>query len=137
YWKATLVTPLSPAPPAKVKDPVSAPGHVIVNGDLPNGARTITLGKEGDAVYFTVVGAAPINDGDGWPVADELGNPVYALLNMPGERASFGAQDYRTASERWTLKRGQTYWVRIGPIHKHGPDKPATINAHTAPVRVK
>ncbi len=70
-------------------------------------------------------------------MADELGNPVYALLNLPGERASYGAQDMRSADERWQLKRGVTYVVRIGPVHKHGPDKPATINARTAPVRVK
>lgn len=136
YWKTTLLTALAPTV-IKYKDPPAAPGHAIVNGELPNGARTISLGKEGDAVYFTVVGAAPLADGDGWPVADELGNPVYALLNMPGERASFGGQDFRTPSERWTLKRGQTYWVRIGPVHKHGPDKPATIFARTPPVRVK
>ncbi|MEP6859394.1 MAG: hypothetical protein ABJE66_02175 [Deltaproteobacteria bacterium] len=137
FWKPTLVTPLAPAPPSKAKDPPAAPGHVIVNGELPNGARPISLAKEGDAAYFTVLGAPPFADGDGWQVADELGNPVYALLNMPGERASFGAQDMRTSDEHWALKRAQTYWVRIGPVHKHGPDKPVTINAHTAPVRVK
>ena len=137
FWKPTLVTPLAPAPPSKAKDPPAAPGHLIVNSDLPNGARPISLAKEGDAAYFTVLGAPPFADGDGWQVADELGNPVYALLNMPGERASFGAQDMRTADERWALKRAQTYWVRIGPVHKHGPDKPVTLNARTAPVRVK
>ena len=137
FWKPTLVTPLAPAPPSKAKDPAAAPGHAISNGDLPSGARPISLAKEGDAAYFTVLGAPPFADGDGWQVADELGNPVYALLNMPGERASFGAQDLRTPDERWALKRAQTYWVRIGPVHKHGPDKPVTINAHTAPVRVK
>jgi hypothetical protein len=137
FWKPTLVTPLAPAPPSKAKDPPAAPGHVIVNGELPTGARPISLAKEGDAAYFTVLGAPPFADGDGWQVADELGNPVYALLNMPGERASFGAQDLRTSDERWALKRAQTYWVRIGPVHKHGPDKPVTINARTAPVRVK
>jgi len=142
FWKPSLVTPLAPAPPAagrqgNAKDPAVAPGHAIVNGDLPNGARPIGLAKEGDAAYFTVLGTPPFADGDGWQVADELGNPVYALLNMPGERASYGAQDLRTSDERWTLKRAQTYWVRIGPVHKHGPDKPVTINAKTAPVRVK
>ena len=137
FWKPTLVTPLGPAPPSKAKDPPAAPGHVIVNGELPNGARPISLAKEGEAAYFTVLGTPPFVDGDGWQVADELGNPVYALLNLPGERASFGAQDLRTTDERWPVKRAQTYWVRIGPVHKHGPDKPVTINAHTAPVRVK
>lgn len=137
FWKPSLVTPLAPAPPSKAKDPAVAPGHAITNGDLASGARPISLAKEGDAAYFTVLGTPPLADGDGWQVADELGNPVYALLNMPGERTSFGAQDLRTADERWTLKRAQTYWVRIGPVHKHGPDKPVTINARTAPIRVK
>jgi len=42
----------------------------------------------------------------------------------------------RTADERWVLKRGQTYWVRIGKIRKRAVDKPAVINARTAPIRV-
>jgi hypothetical protein len=59
----------------------------------------------------------------------------------------------RAADERWTLKRGQTYWVRIGKIRKRDKsderrtrsgaeggaqvgDKPALINARTAPIRV-
>jgi hypothetical protein len=136
FWKTTTTTPLLPAPPSKAKDPPAPPGHAIVNGELPAGARTISVAKEADAAYFTVVGMPPAVDGDGWLVADELGNPPYALVNMPGERASYGAQDMRTADERWPLKRGQTYWVRIGPVHEH-KDKPATINARTAPVRVK
>ncbi|CAN5204984.1 hypothetical protein BH11MYX1_BH11MYX1_49040 [soil metagenome] len=137
FWKASLATPLAPASPSKLKDPAAVPGHAIVNGELPSGARPIGLAKENDAAYFTVVGSAPLAEGDGWLVADELGSTPYALLNMPGERASFGAQDLRTADERWSLRRGQTYWVRLGPIHKHGADKPATITARTPPVRVK
>jgi hypothetical protein len=45
----------------------------------------------------------------------------------------------RAPDERWQLKRGQTYWVRIGKIRKRGTPadpKPALINARTAPVRV-
>jgi len=42
----------------------------------------------------------------------------------------------RAADERWTLKRAQTYWVRIGKIRKLKPTEPANINARTAPVRV-
>jgi hypothetical protein len=137
FWKVDNSSPLPPAPPSTAKDPPSAPGHAIANGELPQGARTMTLAKEGDAAYFMIVGPPPANPGEGWPVADELGNPVYALLNLPGERPSYGAQDMRSADERWQLKRGVTYVVRIGPVHKHGPDKPATINAKTAPVRVK
>jgi hypothetical protein len=137
FWKSSLATPLAPAPPSKLKDPTTVPGHAIGNGELPAGARSIGLARENDAAYFTVVGAAPLAAGDGWLVADELGSTPYALLDMPGERASFGAQDLRTADERWSLRRGQTYWVRIGAIHKHGADKPATITARTPPVRVQ
>ena len=135
FWKVDSIAPLPPAPPSDLKDPPAQPGHQIVNGELPPGARTISLARDGDAVYFQLVGAPPQTDGEGWPVADELGNPVFALLNLPGERASYGAQDYRAPDERWQLKRGQTYWVRIGVVHKHN-DRPASINARTAPVRV-
>jgi hypothetical protein len=57
-------------------------------------------------------------------------------MNLPGERASYGGQDMRAADERWQLKRGQTYWVRIGKLRKRGADKPPLVNARTAPVRV-
>jgi|HubBroStandDraft_6_1064221.scaffolds.fasta_scaffold11661_3 hypothetical protein len=137
YWHVTSATALPPAPPRSLKEPLAAPGHAIVNGDLPAGVRPISKAQENDAVYFTLAGPPPTLDGDGWPVADELGNPVAAIVNLPGEHASYGAQDLRTLDERWTLKRGQTYWVRIGAVHKHGADKPMTMNARTAPIRVQ
>lgn len=137
FWKVDVVQPLPPAAPSDLEEPPAAvPSHAIANGDLPSGARTISLARDGDAVYFQIVGPPPATDGDGWAVADELGNPTFALLNLPGERASYGGQDMRAADERWTLKRGQTYWVRIGKVRKRGLDKPALINARTAPIRV-
>ena len=137
YWTVDAVSPLPAAPASELKEPAAAPGHAIASGDLPSGARTISLAKDGDAVYFQLVGQPPAIDGDGWPVADELGNPTYALLNLPGERPSYGAQDLRAPDERWQLRRGQTYWVRIGHVRKRGVDKPALITARTAPIRVK
>ena len=139
-WNVDTVTPLAPATTPPPKDPPSAPGHAIATGSLA-GARPISLAKDGDLAYFQIVGPPPAVDGDGWPVADQAGNPVYALLNLPGERPSFGGQDMRTADERWQLKRGVTYALRIGHVHKHGaktgePDRPATINARTAPLRI-
>jgi len=136
FWKVEKVTPLPPATPSDLKEaPAPLPSHAIANGELPSGARTISLAKDGDAVYFQIVGPPPATEGDGWPVADELGNPTYALLNLPGERAVYGGQDMKQPDERWVLKRGQTYWVRIGKVRKR-TDKPALINARTAPVRV-
>jgi len=137
YWKVDSVQALPPPPPSDLKDgKPAAPTHAVPNGDLVAGSRTISVARDGDLVYFQLVGPAPANDGDGWAVADELGNPTFALLTLPGERASYGSQDMRAADERWALKRGQTYSVRIGKIRKRGLDKPALIHARTAPVRV-
>jgi hypothetical protein len=138
FWHVDAVQPIPPAAPSDLKEPIApVPTHTIASGDLPNGARTISLAKDGDAVYFMIVGPAPTTEGDGWQVADELGNPTFALLNLPGERASYGGQDMRQPDERWVLRRGQTYALRIGKLRKRGIDKPILINARTAPVRVK
>jgi hypothetical protein len=138
FWKSDAIQPLPPAPPSELKDPQPpAPTHAIASGELPYGARTIGVARDGDAVYFQLVGPAPVADGDGWQVADQLGSPTVAVMNLPGERASYGGQDMRSADERWQLKRGQTYWVRIGKLRKRGLDKPALVNARTAPVRVQ
>jgi hypothetical protein len=134
YWHAASSTALPAIAAGSAAS--SPPGHVIASGALPAGARPISKADDGAAVYFTLAGPSPVLDGDGWPVADELGNPVAAIVNLPGEHASYGAQDMRTPDERWTLKRGQTYWVRVGVVHKHGPDKPMTMMARTPPVRV-
>jgi hypothetical protein len=137
FWQVDAITPLPAAPPSDIKDPPSQPGHDIRDGNLAQGSRTISVAKDGDAVYFMLTGPnQPVMPGEGWPVSDELGDATFALLNLPGERPSFGGQDFRTPDERWQLKRGQTYWVRIGKIRRPAPDKPALINARTAPVRV-
>jgi hypothetical protein len=140
YWRVDAVEPVPPSAPSDIKDPPAAvPSHAIVNGNLPSGARTISVARDNDAVYFQIVGPPPIIEGDGWLVANELGDTPFALLALPGERPSYGGQDMRAADERWQLKRGQTYWVRIGKIRKRGTPadpKPALINARTAPVRV-
>jgi hypothetical protein len=136
FWKVDVVQPLAPAPKSDLKDlPWPVPSHTIPMGNVPYGARTITLGKDNDAVYFMIVGPAPATEGDGWAVANELGDPVYALLRLPGERPAYGSLDMRSPDERWQLKRGQTYWVRIGEVHKR-EGKPVLLNARTAPVRV-
>jgi hypothetical protein len=138
FWKGDAVQTIPPAPPSDLVDPPApVPSHAIANGELPPGARTISVARDGDAVYFQVVGPPPATEGDGWQIADELGNPTVALLNLPGERPSYGGHDMRQPDEKWVLKRGQTYWVRIGKVRKRAPDKPWLINARTAPVRVR
>jgi hypothetical protein len=137
FWKPDAVQPLPPAPPSELKEPpLPVPSHAIATGELPSGARTISLARDHDIAYFQIVGPAPASDGDGWLVADQLGRPAVALMNLPGERASYGGHDMRAPDERWQLRRGQTYWVRIGKLRKRGADKPALVNARTAPIRV-
>jgi hypothetical protein len=137
FWKPDTVQALPPGPASDLKEPAAPePSHAIATGELPPGARTISVARDGDAVYFQIVGPAPASDGDGWQIADQLGSPAVAVLNLPGERASYGGQDLRAADERWQLRRGQTYWVRIGKVRKRAADKPALINARTAPIRV-
>lgn len=139
FWKVDALTKLPPAPPSDLQDPPSQPGHEIAVVDrVPTGSRTISVARDNDLVYFTVNGRPPAIDGEGWPVSDELGDPVFALLNLPGERPSYGGQDFRTPDERWQLRRGWLYSVRIGKIRRSSdPDKPALINARTAPIRIK
>jgi len=136
FWKVDTLQAIPPGPASELKEtPPPEPNHVIVNGNLVPGSRTITVARDNDSVYFQIVGPQPTNDGDGWPVANELGDTVFALLVLPGERASYGAQDMRAVDERWQLRKAQTYQVRIGGIRTRG-DKPAVIHARTAPVRV-
>jgi hypothetical protein len=136
FWKPDAVQPLPPARPNEPRDPPPpAPGHAIATGPLPSGARTAGVARDSDAIYFQIVGPPPQSDGDGWQVADQLGSPTALVLNLPGERPSYGGQDMRAADERWQLRRGQTYWVRIGVLHRR-TGKPPTVNARTAPVRV-
>ncbi|HEU0034303.1 MAG TPA: hypothetical protein VFQ53_26955 [Kofleriaceae bacterium] len=137
YWKVDSLQALPPGPASELKDPKPAePSHAIANGNLIPGARTISVARDNDAVYFQIVGPPPATEGDGWLVADELGDAPVALLSLPGERPSYGGQDMRSADEKWQLKKAQTYTLRIGKIRKRDPNKPALINARTAPVRV-
>ena len=68
-------------------------------------------------------------------------------MNLPGERASYGGQDMRPPDERWQLRRGQTYWVRIGKLrkrpasrrrrraHRAGPREVMSLSAHDSESR--
>jgi hypothetical protein len=136
FWKPDAIQPLPAAPPSDLKEPPpAAPGHAIATGALPPGARTAGVARDNDIVYFQIVGPPPASDGDGWQVGDQLGSPTVLVMNLPGERPSYGGQDLRSPDERWQLRRAQTYWVRIGKLHRRG-DKPPQVNARTAPIRV-
>ncbi|MGE0869620.1 MAG: hypothetical protein AB7P03_13730 [Kofleriaceae bacterium] len=136
YWKVTAVEPLPPKAPSELKVPaLAAPSHAIASGPVPPGAKPISQAKDNDIVYFQIVGPPPLSEGDGWQIADRSGGTPVAVINLPGERGSYGGQDLRTPDERWQLKRNQTYWVQIGKLRQRAPDKPIYVNARTAPAK--
>jgi hypothetical protein len=137
YWKVDAIQPLSPRTASEPKDPPAAvPSHIPAAGGFPPNVRPIKQAKDNDAVYFLLVGPPPARDGDGWLVAEQLGDLPVALLILPGERPSYGGQDLRSPDERWQLKLRTTYWVRIGKIRPQGAGKPAVVRAVTGPIRV-
>jgi hypothetical protein len=134
FWQADRVSPLPAAAPSTIPEPPVAPGHLVGTGDPPSGWKPVAQAKDDGVISFQIVGPPPVNEGDGWTIANELGDPPAAILYLPGERPSYGGHDLRAADERWRLKRGVDYWVRIGKVRRRSPDAPPTINARTAPV---
>jgi hypothetical protein len=131
YWRATAVSPI--AGPAPVL--TSTAGHAVDAVDAPGGTRPVTKPKEGGTISFQVL-TLPRRPGEGWKVADELGDPIAAILMLPGERPSYGGHDLRQDDEQWVLRRGVSYWVKIGKVRIRKPDEPPVIRATGAPHRI-
>jgi hypothetical protein len=132
YWQVASLSPLEDPAPATPPDPPSAPGHTNGTGAPPAGWKPISKGRDGGVVTFGVI-RAPSGEGDGWLVGDDSFGTPFAYLYLPGERSSYGGHDLRQADERWLLKRGVTYWVRIDRIRRRTPEDLARIKATTAP----
>ncbi len=135
YWQVASLSAIEGPDPTPSPDPPSAPGHQVATGSPPSGYRPISKARDGGVVTFGVV-RAPRGEGDGWLVADDSFGAPAAYLFLPGERPSYGGHDLRQADERWVLKRGVTYWVRIDRVRRRTPQDTARIKATTAPVRL-
>lgn len=134
YWQVASLSPLEDPPPSAPPDPPSSPGHVIATGSPPSGWKPISKARDGGIVTFGVV-RTPSGEGDGWLVGDDSFSTPFAYLYLPGERPSYGGHDLRQPDERWVLKRGVTYWVRIDRVRRRTPEDLARIKATTAPVK--
>lgn len=134
YWQVEALSPLTGPAPAAPPDPPAPPGLQLQAGPPPAGHRPISKARDGGVVTFGVI-KAPRGDGDGWLVGDDSFSPPIAYLFLPGERASYGGHDLRQADERWSLRRGVTYRVRIDKVRRRSPTDLARIKATTAPVR--
>lgn len=131
YWQADA---LSRLPPSTAPAPAAPPGHVVGVGDPPPGAKPVTKAKDNGIITFQVVGP-PDSEGDGWRIANELGDKPAAVLYLPGERISYGGLDLRADDERWTLKKGTTYWVPIGKVKRRTGDLPPLMYAQAPPTK--
>lgn len=132
YWDAETVTPLpaTEPPPETVE-----PGLRIDKAMAPGGwsaVRSPDKVKDGEICGFTVV-SVPANPGEGWGVSDKRWGTLMAYVRLPGEDPSFGGHDLRAADERWVLRKGWSYWVRVRKVRRRGAQLPV-IEAATPPV---
>ena len=136
YWQVESVAPVTtPPPPPSTETPVP-PGHQVIAAPVPSGYRVVSRGKDGGIIVFGVVRSSN-GDGDGWLIGDNSFGAPIASLTLPGERSSYGGHDLRHDDERWQLKRGVLYWVRIDRYRRKNPDSRPTLRALTAPVKVQ
>lgn len=134
YWMVDAVTPLKSPGPAPAADPPAAPGLVVATAAPPAGYRAVSRPRDDSIVTFGVI-RAPKRPGDGWLVGDNSFSAPVAILTLPGERESYGSHDLRQDDERWQLKKGTLYWVRIDKVRRRPNDQRAILRAVTAPVK--
>ncbi len=134
YWAVDSMTTLKGAGPAPAVDPPTPPGLVVAIAPPPSGYRIASRPKDGGVMTFGVI-RAPKRPGDGWLVGDNSFSTPAAVLTLPGERDSYGGHDLRQDDERWQLKRGVLYWVRVDKVRRKPGDDRAWLRALTAPVK--
>ncbi len=136
YWVADEVVPLpADQAPKRGKEPSSPVGHHLESHRPENGWAGVKIAKhakDGDLLAFTVV-KKPAYEGAGWGASDKKWGELMGAVILPGEQPSYGGHDMRTADERWHLKMGWTYWVRIGKVKRRTGQLPV-LEAVTPPV---
>ncbi len=111
-------------------------GHVIDVAATDQWRAVSKVLNRGGAVGFQVV-RGPRRPGDGWAVADRSHHTATAVLLLPGERDTYGGQDYLTPDERWSLDPKVFYVVRVD--RSDPPKKPGDLRrlrALTPPKRL-
>jgi hypothetical protein len=135
YWAGASMTTLKgPGPAPTTTDSPSPPGLVVTTSPPPSGYRVASRPRDGGVILFGVI-RAPKRPADGWLVGDNSFSAPAAVLTLPGERDSYGGHDLRQGDERWQLKRGTLYWVRIDKVRKKPGDDRAWLRAVGAPVK--
>lgn len=143
YWQAERIFRL----PSRERDAEKLasdpyrglPGQQIrVVESAPEGAVPVSeMTERGGGIRFQVV-RAPALFGDGWEISDRSDWRPVAILRLPGEHKPYGGQDYMTAEERWHLKKGVGYAVRV---HRWRPPRQEgelpELRATSAPLRIE
>lgn len=137
YWKPTRVATLEPRPAPAAPAPDAAPGHEIAElARPPADAQPVSqLESRPDVIVFQVT-RVPRDPSGGWEIADRSRDPTMARLFLPGDQATYGAQDLRTSDERWRLRRGISYVVEVRRITRRPSDKRPRVTARGAPRRL-
>jgi hypothetical protein len=135
YWAVESLTPLKgPGPTPATTDPPSPPGLVVTTSPPPSGDRVVSRARDGAIILFGVI-RGPKRPADGWLIGDNSFSAPMAVLSLPGERDSYGGHDLRQEDERWQLKRGVLYWLRIDKVRRKPGDDRMWLRAVGAPVK--
>ena len=136
YWKAERVAGLAPRDDSAPAGPASMPGlHIAMIPAPPEDAEPVSQRTTPGDILFQV-SAVPAHPTDGWEIADRSGDEPVARLLLPGERPSYGAQDYRSPDEHWRLERGVPYVVQVKRFRPSRNDEPILMRAVDAPRRI-
>lgn len=136
YWKAERLAGLAPPASDTAAGTESTPGLAIVSiPQPPEGAEPVSQRTTPGDILFQIC-AVPGSPTDGWEIADRSGDAPVALLRLPGERAAYGGQDYRTSDEHWKLEPRVTYTVRVRRFRAARSGELVLMRAVDAPRRI-
>ncbi|MCG8418173.1 MAG: hypothetical protein MJE77_09555 [Proteobacteria bacterium] len=133
YWRAGRIEVLDSAEPTDLDHgPGDGPpgSHVIATINRPpRGARPVSEIERGPGDILFEVTRIATDPTSGWDISDPGTRRPVARLVLPGDRATYGAQDLRSPGEYWRLTRRVQYVVRI---RRFKAPKPGTLAQMTA-----
>lgn len=134
YWRAERIASLEARDPDE-EAAIQALMEIPSVESAPEEALPVSeLTADGTIVF--VVRRTPQQPSDGWEIFDPGGRVAVARLLLPGDDPSYGAQDYRSADERWQLQRGARYTVAVRWPRRIIEDQLPELSALAVPRRV-
>lgn len=131
YWRAERLALLPAGSPATNADRLVAP---MVAQAPPQAIPASQLESDGDILFE--IRTRPRDPTGGWEISDPGNAKAVARLLLPGERPSYGGQDYRAPDEYWQLDRNTVYTVTARRHRRLPADKLPILQARGIPRRV-